>query len=151
MSFLEIYEKEIPQIKYDEGFEPKKYKDSLKKPTQGYGTLLPLTDIELRQVKNPDKWTKAEALVLLKLRLGQAVAELVVKKPIVNSLTKNRQLVLTNMVYQHGVNGLLLFKKMWAALEERDYGKAADEMKDSKWYGQTQARAKRLINRMLEG
>jgi hypothetical protein len=35
---------------------------------------------------------------------------------------------------------------MWTALEAKDYARAADEMRDSRWYYQTPKRAQKLIN-----
>ena len=37
---------------------------------------------------------------------------------------------------------------MWAAVEVSDWATAADEMQDSKWYGQVKNRAVRLVSRM---
>ena len=52
--------------------------------------------------------------------------------------------VLTEMAFQMGLRGVRNFKKMWAALEQKDYATAADEMLDSKWASQTPNRAKAL-------
>jgi lysozyme len=148
----EIIKKEIEQLKKDESFRSKPYLDKNGFPTIGYGTLLPITDIEKKYIKNPEVLTKDEALFLLVLRLKDGAQALVNTKPIVKKLTKNRQGVLFNMVYQLGLRGLLGFKKMWLAIESGDYHKAADEMGDSKWaIKDSPIRAKRLINRMLEG
>ena len=40
------------------------------------------------------------------------------------------------------------FKRMWEALENRDYQKAADEMIDSRWYRQNTNRVKRLADKL---
>ncbi|MDR2081594.1 MAG: hypothetical protein LBP54_06900 [Campylobacteraceae bacterium] len=55
------------------------------------------------------------------------------------------------MLYNMGTKNLLEFRRMWTALERADYAKAADEMKDNRWYYQVGDRAKRLINKMIEG
>jgi lysozyme len=148
----EIIKKEIEQIKADESFRAKSYKDKNGFPTIGYGTLLPITDTEKKYIKNPEVLTKDEALFLLVLRLKDGAQALVNTTPIVKKLTKNRQGVLFNMVYQLGIKGLLGFKKMWLAIESSDYAKAADEMLDSKWaIKDSPNRAKRLMHRMIEG
>ena len=56
------------------------------------------------------------------------------------------------MGYQLGLNRLLGFKRMLAALERGDYRAASDEMLDSKWaISDTPARARRLAQMMLRG
>ena len=39
---------------------------------------------------------------------------------------------------------------MKAGVDSRDWGKAAEEMIDSRWYNQVTNRAERLVNRMRE-
>ncbi len=56
--------------------------------------------------------------------------------------------ILTCMVFQMGVAGVLKFKKMLAALKDRDYAGAAKEMLDSLWAKQTPERAQRLADEM---
>ena len=57
--------------------------------------------------------------------------------------TADVRLVLVDMAYQLGLNGLLKFTKMLTALQQNDYEKAADELLDSNYAKQTPARAKR--------
>ena len=56
--------------------------------------------------------------------------------------------VLVNMAFNLGRTRLRQFKNMLAAIEARDYKKAADEMEDSKWYTQVGRRSKELVNIM---
>jgi len=49
-------------------------------------------------------------------------------------LSKERQGVLTRMVYQMGAKGARGFKNALAAIKEGDFSTAADEMLDSKWF-----------------
>jgi len=62
-----------------------------------------------------------------------------------------RRLVLLDMCFNLGLTRLLGFKKMTAALMERDYDRAADEMESSKWAKQVGVRATRLISMMRSG
>jgi len=62
-----------------------------------------------------------------------------------------RQYVLFDMCFNIGLSGLKRFKKMWQALEDKHYGKAADEMLDSKWAKQVGSRAIRLAKMMRTG
>ena len=124
----------IESLKQEEGFDGMPYKDTLGIPTIGYGTKLPLTE--------------EEAELLLKHRLDKKILEISEKEPFFLDLPQKAQEVIANMAYQLGVEGVLKFKKMWAALKKGDYQKAADEMLDSKWATQTPNRAKRLAEIM---
>lgn len=55
------------------------------------------------------------------------------------------------MCFNVGVSGLLAFKRMLAACERGDYGRAAEEMLDSKWAKQVGGRADELARMMQEG
>ncbi len=125
----------IESLKQEEGFEGMPYEDTRGYPTIGYGTKLPITE--------------KEAELLLKHRLDEKILELSDKEPFFLELPAKAQEVIANMAYQMGVDGVLEFKKMWAALKNKDYQKAADEMLDSKWAReQTPNRAKRLAEIM---
>ena len=56
--------------------------------------------------------------------------------------------ILINMCFNLGITRLKGFKRMWAALEARDYATAADEMLDSKWAKQVGNRAQELADKM---
>jgi GH24 family phage-related lysozyme (muramidase) len=56
--------------------------------------------------------------------------------------------IVTEMVYQMGLTRVNKFVKMREALEAGNYGRAADEMLDSKWARQTPERANELADRM---
>ena len=58
------------------------------------------------------------------------------------------QKVLVDMSFNLGLTRLNKFKNMKKALLARDYKKAANEMIDSKWYGQVGDRSKRLVKMM---
>ena len=56
--------------------------------------------------------------------------------------------ILANMMFQLGINRFRGFKKMIAAIEDRNWSLAGDEMRDSLWNKQTHARSERLIARI---
>ena len=124
----------INSIKEHEGFVSDVYKDSLGFDTVGYGTKMPLS--------------KEEAELILKHRLNDKTNKIIEKKPIILTLPQDKQFILFEMAYQLGVGGLLKFKKMWKAIEEKDYTEASVEMLDSRWANQTPSRAKELSERM---
>lgn len=126
----------IMGVKENEGFIGKEYKDHLGFPTIGYGTKLPLTE--------------EEAELLLTHRLSIMEKELQTAKPFIVNLPSEAIAILMDMMYQMGVPNLLKFKRMWAALYNRDYSIASLEMLDSAWAKQqTPSRARRLADRMI--
>ena len=66
-----------------------------------------------------------------------------------DDLPNEIQAVLLDMLYNLGVEGLLRFKKMWKAIEHRDWERMALEMQNSRWYTQVGRRAKDLISVVL--
>lgn len=126
---------EIEKILEEEGFSAKPYPDPIHGwdvPTFGHG----LTYI-----------TEAESKELAHNRFAARWDQLIVFDWFFN-LPEEAQNIVTHMAYQMGVRGVLDFKKMIAALKEKDYYRASVEMLDSKWAEQTPARAQRLSKRM---
>lgn len=68
-----------------------------------------------------------------------------------DQLSDVRQEVIMNMSFNMGYSRLSGFKKFLAAVNSSDFDEAADQMKDSKWYGQVGDRGKRLAYAMREG
>ena len=58
------------------------------------------------------------------------------------------QKIMANMMFQLGINRFRGFKKMIAAVKDRNWSLAGDEMRNSRWNKQTHARSERLIARM---
>jgi lysozyme len=69
----------------------------------------------------------------------------------ISALDPVRQAVLVNMAFNLGVEGLLDFHKMLAAVEHHQYGQASDEMMDSLWAAQVKGRAAELAAMMRTG
>ena len=124
----------LQKIKESEGFRGEQYLDHLGNPTIGFGTLLPIN--------------QEEAELLLQIRLSKMIDELVNHKPFVIYLQEDKQEVLYEMAYQLGVPKLLQFKRMWEALQGKNYEEASKEMLNSKWASQTPNRALKLANIM---
>lgn len=131
------------QLREDEGERLTAYQD-----TEGYWTIGIGVLIDARKGGGI---TKEESAMLFNNRLNAKVKELQSKFPQFKELDQVRQGVLLNMSYQLGVDGLLAFKKMLAAVSVRNWVEAARQMKDSKWYRQTTNRAERLIKQMQTG
>ena len=127
------------QLMDHEGYGPKVYEDTVGILTIGYGRNLEGKGI-----------TEAEAEYLLVNDIREVENELRERLPFFENLSSIRQEILISMGYNLGINGLLKFKKMLAALENYDYELAADEMLDSKWATQVKGRARDLAQLMWE-
>ena len=128
----------IEEIKREEGFVPVVYLDVKGKKTIGYGTLL------------EDGISEAEAEMLLRHRLALMAEELERSRvgEVYANLKADARRALLDMAYNMGVPGLLGFRKMWAALAEGDYDRAASEALDSVYARELPARAGRVAERM---
>lgn len=93
----------------------------------------------------------AEALHLLTNDIDERHELLQRSMPVYKSLDAVRQRAILNMSFQLGVEGLLKFKRMIAALTRRDYGTAAVEALMSDYGKQTPARAKRVADMIETG
>ncbi len=120
-----------------EGFEGSPYNDSLGIPTIGYGTKLPITE--------------PEALLLLQSRLDPIIPQLQAALPWFNTLDGVRETALVAMAYQLGVEGVLGFHSMLAAIGTQDWQAAHDAALASKWAQQTPERAQETAQLILTG
>ena len=123
-----------------EGLELKPYQCTADKLTIGVGR-----NIEDRGI------TEDEARYLLKNDIKIVEDELLEKKPVVAGLDAVRQRVLVDMGFNLGIPTLLKFQNMWAAIEEEDFERAAEEAMDSRWAKQVGRRAERLCQAMSTG
>ena len=141
----------MDQIKEDlvrhEGYVTEIYLCSENYPTFGIGHMVtendmehtwpvgtPVTDERILQVFHDD------------CKVAIADAEL-----LVNNLSDHPDFVsrvLVNMAFNISRPRLSKFKNMLAAIEAKDYNKAADEMIDSKWYHQVGRRSQELVEMM---
>ena len=123
----------------DEGWSPKPYKCTEGIWTIGFGT-------------NISRITKEEGAALLDLRLDKIIQyDLLSFTEELANLNDARKIVLINMLYQLGLQGVKRFKNMRKAIVDKDWQKAGEEMLDSKWHKQTPNRCERLAKIMREG
>ena len=109
-------------LKMQEGFKGNPYPDAGGQSV-GYGTHLPLIP--------------AEGRLLLVHRMSHVEHDLAARWAPYAEQPEHIKQALTLMAYQLGVEGELMFKKMFAALERGDRAQAAREVLDSKWAQQT--------------
>ena len=135
------------QLRIDEGVEYEIYKDSLGFLTFGIGHLITEKDPE---------YGKPVGTRVSEERVKEAFAadlESVVKSVYswsndCNSWPSEVKEIIANMMFNLGLSNMNKFKNLKAAVQTRDWNKAADEMGNSRWATQVGARATRLINRM---
>jgi GH24 family phage-related lysozyme (muramidase) len=140
-----MYENLKNRIKKHEGFLDKVYLDSLGKATIGYGHLITEEDDFVEGViYDKDIFEK-----LFEKDFNNAVqgAEELLKGYTVALLVKE---IIIEMVFQLGKTGVSKFKKMFEALKEYDYTRAAKEMLNSTWYRQTPSRCEELAKLMIK-
>nr|ALL27397.1 phage lysozyme 1 [Sinohyriopsis cumingii] len=135
------------ELEKDEGVVHKIYTDHLGYLHFGIGHLITENDPEYgKSVGSPvckervDEVFKKDAQTAL-----EGCSRLF---PDFQELPEEAQLVIANMMFNLGETKLAKFVKFRAALEARDWSKAADEMVDSRWYKQVTTRANRLVARI---
>ena len=140
-------------IKEAEGFVAKPYYCPAGKLTQGYGRNLeaiPLDEYE-KTFLNPDGSVSRDVATDWAMEEIEHCYNQLSKLSFFTKADDVRQAVLIDMCYNLGMNGLLKFKGMLKALENMDYGVAAAEMVDSKWYKQVGNRGIRNVTIMRTG
>jgi lysozyme len=123
----------------NEGYRQYVYDDSEGIPTIGIGFNL------------EEGFTKEESMLILKHRMHKLITELCDRVPVYIDVCQVRKIVLLDMAYNLGIPRLLKFRKMLAALKERDYQLAAQEMLDSRYASQVKGRARRNALMMETG
>ena len=135
------------EIERDEGRVNEVYKCTMGVSTFGVGHAIKKTDPE---------WGFVIGTKIDESRIDQAFEEDIDMTlneccrlyPDFYDLPEEVQLIIANMMFNLGTTRLSKFKGMKAGVDARDWEKAADEMVDSRWYGQVGNRSKRLVARM---
>ena len=132
------------EIKEEEGYRNSMYRDHLGFSTIGYGHLVLPTDKFKEGVKYSQK--ELEKVFDFDFAIAKQDAE---------SLTKDLDVpeevteIFLRMCFQLGKPKVMKFKKMFAALQKKDFVTAGFEMEDSLWCKKhTPARALRLSEKM---
>lgn len=138
------------QLKFHEGLRLKPYYDTEGIKTIGVGRNMEANppDDELGRRVGPEGISEQEAVKLLDNDIDKCVRDVESKISSYGKLSEPRQHVLLDMCFNMGINGLLKFTNMLAAVDRGDYARAADEMLNSKWANQVKGRSTRLANMM---
>lgn len=123
-----------------EGFRQFPYMDTTGHLTIGIGR-----NLNTRGISNN------EALNLLDDDIAYFSNKLSVELPYFNSLDDVRKIVLVNMCFNLGFNGLLEFKNMLDAIQKRKWEQAAANIISSKAYQQAPNRYRQLADMMQTG
>lgn len=136
---------------FEEGFRATPYLCSEGYVTIGYGTKLH-TSKDMNPASFPIKVTPTQAAMWLESDVTRMTNALHMSKygHIFDSMNDDRRAILLSMSYQMGTKGVLKFRKMWAALQVKDYDEASEQALDSRWARQTASRAGRHA-RVLAG
>ena len=129
-----LLEKAEELIAHHEGFSPKPYRCPAGKLTIGFGRNLEDKGISLNEAKmllQHDVWDAYKDCIIVahENKVNFHVLPFTVK------------LALIDMAFNLGINGLRTFKRMWNAIFEKNWEKAALEALDSKWAIQVGKRA----------
>lgn len=118
------------------------YKCTAGKITIGYGRNL--TDKGISEY---------EANIMLDADIADASADLrkIFTDEELESLSFNRKMALTDMMFNLGLGRFQGFKKMIQAIKGKDFNKAADELKDSNYFRQVGKRAIKNMDLLKKG
>lgn len=130
----------LDQLTRHEGLKLKPYRDTVGKLTIGVGRNLDDVGISID-----------EAMLMLDNDFDTAEQELQARFPLTRDLDGPRYYALVNMCFNLGVSRLAMFKKMWSAIADGDWDRAADEALDSKWARQVGNRATELAQMLRNG
>ena len=129
----------VQHVVWAEGKRAFPYEDTVGKLTIGVGRNL--TDRGLRE---------DEIQLLLQNDLNEAMAE-AEKLDFFEDLDDVRKLVIVDMIFNMGLPRFQSFVRTIAAIREKQYEAAAQQMADSKWFRQVGRRAQRLCQAMHSG
>jgi len=128
------------QLSVDEKRSSKIYTDTVGKVSGGIGRNL--TD---------NGFSDSEIDLMYANDIARAEKDARSLMPSFDQLDDIRQEVLVNMSFNMGYQRLAGFRNFLAELKASNFSAAADEMVNSKWYGQVGARGIRLANAMRTG
>ena len=139
-------DKLLESVKKHEGYRNKVYLDTLGKRTIGVGHLC------VEDFSEDDKEYEEQFLMdILQKDLQGSIdgAEDLCKGL---KISDDAKILIIEMIFQLGGNGVSKFKNMWKALKENppNYEEASVQMLDSRWAKQTPNRAKEMAQHMKD-
>ena len=141
---IELTESLKDRVRLHEGVRTSMYLDTLGKATIGIGHLIKPHERERYAEGVEISMDEVEELFEMDLNRAAAGAESLIEESIGHDLPPHIEEVILEMVYQLGTQGVRNFKNMWKAMRVKDWKKASEEMKDSRWHKQTTKRCESL-------
>ena len=142
----ETYDKLLQSVRKHEGYRNKVYLDTLNKRTVGVGHLC----VEDFWEDNKE-YEESFLMDILQKDLQNSIdgAENLCKNL---NISDDAKILIIEMIFQLGKNGVSKFRNMWKALAENppNYEEASIQMLDSRWAKQTPNRAKEMASHMAE-
>jgi lysozyme len=143
-------DKLLESVKRHEGYRNKVYLDTLGKRTIGVGHLC------VEDFWEDDKeYEESFLMEILEKDLQGAIDK---AEDLINNcpsggkanISDDAKILIIEMVFQLGGNGVSKFRKMWQALQQDppDYAEASVQMLDSRWAKQTPNRANEMADHM---
>lgn len=117
-----------------EGFSPSIYTDKTEHPTIGYGYNLSVYSYEGKRI------TKAYGLLTDILKENYKA---LLSYGWYKNLDAMRRMVILDLSYNLGLNGLLKFKQSIKAIEDKNYALAVERLQKSPYFNQVKKRASR--------
>ncbi|WP_243878372.1 glycoside hydrolase family protein [Helicobacter pylori] len=117
-----------------EGFSPSVYTDKTGHPTIGYGYNLSVYSYESKSI------TKAYGLLTDILKENYKA---ILSYGWYKNLDAMRRMVILDLSYNLGLNGLLKFKQFIKAIEDKNYALAVERLQKSPYFNQVKKRASR--------
>ena len=146
----ETFDKLLDSVKKHEGYRNKVYLDTLGKRTVGVGHLC-VEDFW----EDGKEYEEKFLMDILQKDLQGAIDK---AEDLINNcpsggkanISDDAKILIIEMVFQLGGNGVSKFRKMWQALQQDppDYAEASVQMLDSRWAKQTPNRANEMANHM---
>ncbi len=137
-------DKLLESVKKHEGYRNKVYLDTLNKRTVGVGHLC-VEDFW----EDGKEYDEDFLMGILEKDLQSAIDQADDKCKGL-TISDDAKIIIIEMIFQLGGNGVSKFRKMWQALQQDppDYAEASVQMLDSRWAKQTPNRAKEMANHM---
>lgn len=130
----------LTQLRVDEGFRSRPYRDTVGKLTIGYGRNL--DDVGI---------SRSEGEYLLRNDVEEVIDQLKSTFGFWDDLSELRKAVLINMAFNLGFDGLMGFHNTLKHIRAGEFEDASEHMLHSKWARQVGARADRLAEAMRKG
>jgi len=134
----------LESVKKHEGYRNKVYLDTLNKRTVGVGHLC------VEDFWEDDKEYDEKFLMTILEHDLQTAIKSAEKLCEGLKISDDAKILIIEMIFQLGGNGVSKFRKMWQALQQDppDYAEASVQMLDSRWAKQTPNRANEMADHM---